>query len=298
VADECVVSIILPTLNRADLLPRSIRSVLEQTFTGFELIVVDDGSTDHTAEVVASFSDGRIKYHRHEMSRGAAAARNTGWRMSRGRYIAFQDSDDQWSSSKLAAQLRAIENASSRVGTCVCSLRQHIDGEVLEVIHPAGERMGRQVIKQLAGGISYGTVALLVKREVFEATDGFDERLPRRQDYDLCLKLAEQGSFVFLPDILIETFRFADSISMDPFKFVDATQMIFAKHSHIFGRYTKGYSLQLYRAGKYLLRAGHYRPALSLLMTAIRANPLNWRAHVLTAGLLSGVIPIIKKLRS
>ena len=296
--DDCVVSIILPTLNRAELLPRSIQSVLDQTFSSFELIVVDDGSSDHTARVVASFDDPRIKYIQHEESRGAAAARNTGWRHAAGEYIAFQDSDDRWFSSKLAAQLRSIEDASERVGVCVCSLRQHINDKIVEVVHPAGEQTGEKVIKQLADGTSYGTVALLVKREVYESIGGFDERLPRRQDYELCLKLAEHGSFVFLSDILVETFRYADSISADPFKFLDATEMIFTKYSHIFGRYKKGCSLQLYRTGKYLLRAGFYKQALSLLMASLKANPFNWRAFILLAGIVSGVIPLAKKLNS
>lgn len=298
VASNCVVSIILPTLNRAELLPRSLQSVLDQTFTDFELIIVDDGSSDRTAQVVAAFDDPRLKYIRHDEPRGAAAARNTGCRLAAGEYIAFQDSDDRWFGSKLAAQLRSIENAAGEVGVCVCSLRQHIDGKILEVVHPAGELAGEEVIKQLADGTSYGTVALLVKREVFESVGGFDERLPRRQDYDLCLKLAEHGSFVFQPDILVETFRYADSISVDPFKFLEATEMIFAKHSHIFGRYKNGYSLQLYRAGKYMLRAGYDKPALSLLMTALRANPLNWRASILLAGLITRVIPIVKRWKS
>ena len=298
VADSCVVSIILPTLNRAKLLPRSIQSVLDQTFTDFELIIVDDGSTDQTAQVVESFGDPRLKYIKHDEPRGAAAARNTGCGQAGGEYLAFQDSDDRWFGSKLAAQLRSIETASAGVEVCVCSLQQHIDDKILEVVHPAGERTGEEVIKQLADGTSYGTVALLIKRKMFESIGGFDERLPRRQDYDLCLKLAEHGSFVFQPDILVETFRYADSISVDPFKFLEATEMIFAKYSHIFGRYKKGYSLQLYRAGKYMLRAGYNKPALSLLMTALRANPLNWRAYILLAGLITRVIPLVKKRNS
>ena len=90
------VTIIIPTYNRAHLLGRAIRSVLTQTFHNWELIVVDDASTDNTKEVAYSFQDPRIHYLCHETNRGGPAARNTGIREARGLYIAFLDSDDEW----------------------------------------------------------------------------------------------------------------------------------------------------------------------------------------------------------
>ena len=92
------VSIIIPTYNRANLLPRAIKSVLSQTFKDFELIVINDGSTDNTEEVIKKFQkkDERIKYILHKDNKGEAAARNTGIRIAKGEYIASHDSDDEW----------------------------------------------------------------------------------------------------------------------------------------------------------------------------------------------------------
>jgi len=91
------VSVIIPTYNRAHLIGRAIQSVLNQTYQDFELIVVDDGSTDNTNEVIKEFSqkDKRILYIKHDKNKGGSAARNTGIKAARGEYIAFQDSDDE-----------------------------------------------------------------------------------------------------------------------------------------------------------------------------------------------------------
>src|SRR5262245_52205489 len=90
------VSIVIPTYNRAALIARSIQSVLNQSYADFELLVIDDGSTDETEGVVARFFDLRINYVRLASNAGASAARNVGIRISKGKFIAFQDSDDEW----------------------------------------------------------------------------------------------------------------------------------------------------------------------------------------------------------
>jgi len=110
------VSIIIQTYNRRQSIGRSIKSVLNQTYRDFELIIVDDGSTDNTKELVADFNDERIKYVRHEENKGEAAARNTGIKAARYDYIVYQDSDDKWLPEKLARQIELLENASPEVG--------------------------------------------------------------------------------------------------------------------------------------------------------------------------------------
>src|SRR5512137_58568 len=98
------VSIVIVTYNRATLLGCSISSVLGQTYGDFELIIVDDASTDNTAEVVSSFSDERVKYIRRERNGGVHAARNTGVRAAIGRFVGFNDDDDEWLPDKLQRQ--------------------------------------------------------------------------------------------------------------------------------------------------------------------------------------------------
>jgi glycosyltransferase involved in cell wall biosynthesis len=116
------VSIIIPTYNRSRLLARAVKSVLNQTYQNFELIIVDDASTDNTEEVVGSFNDERIKYVRHEKNKGEAVARNTGIKAARGEYIASHDSDDEWLHEKLAKRIRAFENCSPEIGVVYTAL--------------------------------------------------------------------------------------------------------------------------------------------------------------------------------
>jgi len=103
---------------------RAIQSVLDQTYEDFELIVVDDGSTDNTEEVVKNFGNDKIRYIRHEENKGAAAARNTGIRAARGEYIGFQDSDDEWLPVKLEKQIKVFETAPPEVGVVYTDMQR------------------------------------------------------------------------------------------------------------------------------------------------------------------------------
>ena len=91
-----IVSIIIPTFNRSNLISRSVKSVLNQTMVDFELIIVDDGSKDNTDKIIGSFKDERIRYFKQEINKGQNAALNFGVVKSNGKYVAFLDSDDEW----------------------------------------------------------------------------------------------------------------------------------------------------------------------------------------------------------
>ena len=104
-----LISVIIPTYNSQKYISSAVNSVLSQTYKAFELIIVDDGSTDNTGEIVASFDDRRIRYIRQNNS-GVAVARNTGIKSSKGEYIAFLDADDIWERDKLAVQIDEISS--------------------------------------------------------------------------------------------------------------------------------------------------------------------------------------------
>src|ERR1051325_2284165 len=110
------VSVVIPTYNRASLVVRSIRSVLNQSYADFELLVIDDGSTDDTADAVAGLSDPRVRYVGLPKNGGTAAACNVGIRMSRGRFVSFQGSDDEWLPDNLAEHISMLERNPDKLG--------------------------------------------------------------------------------------------------------------------------------------------------------------------------------------
>src|SRR5512147_1307442 len=134
-----LVSIIIASYNRSTYLARAIGCTQNQSFAAFEIIVVDDGSTDNTAEYIAQLQvrDARIQSIKHPVNRGSQAARNTGIRAARGEWIAFQDSDDEWLPSSLEARLTEAENQKVPVIYSECYIN-HVgrDGRTLFGIPP------------------------------------------------------------------------------------------------------------------------------------------------------------------
>ena len=122
-----LVSVIIPTYNRKRLLSRAVKSVLNQSYSNLECIIVDDASSDETREVINSFQDDRIIYFRHEENKGASAARNTGIKKSQGEFIAFLDDDDLWFPEKLNKQLNKIESSNCDFVMCNYKVNNQIN---------------------------------------------------------------------------------------------------------------------------------------------------------------------------
>jgi hypothetical protein len=139
---------------------------------------------------------------------------------------------------------------------------------------------------------------LIIKKTALESVGPFDASLPCRQDWELCLRLAEKWSFVFVSDVLVDKEQSTDSISSDPYKYIDATAKVRARHPRIFEKYRSGYSIQLYNAGKYLSLAGDHGAALDYTTRALGVDPLNWRAYILMPAVLTRTTPYLIRTMS
>jgi len=204
---EVPVSIILPTYNRAALLPRSIESVLGQSYGDFELIVVDDGSEDDSAGVVARFADERIRYLRLPKNCGLPKARNAGLAQARGAYFAFQDSDDEWMAEKLDRQKCLLEAHPETAAVYADMLRVCADGRVLYFRSPTIVP-GRLINPQTRYWQSY-MLALqpaLIRHACFRELR-FDERLPMFEDLDFYLRLAQHHALLHMPEPLVKYYE-------------------------------------------------------------------------------------------
>lgn len=194
------ISIIVPVYNRANLIGRALASIASQTFSDFELIVVDDGSTDAIEQACATVEIPRRRLIRHTQNQGAAAARNTGIKIATGRWLAFLDSDDSWEPDKLARQVASLSNAAPAFRACTTGYRLHRDGQILAIslaMPPAGFR--REI---LFGCTICPGSTLLVDRRVFDEIGPFDEGFRRLEDWDWLLRFAERYDIVFLPELL------------------------------------------------------------------------------------------------
>jgi len=197
-----VISVIIPTYNRASYLERTIGSVLAQRLACDELVVVDDGSTDGTAVLVerlAAASVVPIRLYRQE-NQGAAAARNLGIRKARGELLAFLDSDDWWLPHKLARQTAAM---TARPDVLISHTR--------EIWFRRGQRVNQKkkhdpphgdVFTASVGMCVVGMSTVMARRELFARYGLFDESLPCCEDYDLWLRVGCREPFLLVPEPL------------------------------------------------------------------------------------------------
>jgi glycosyltransferase involved in cell wall biosynthesis len=195
-----LVSIIIPTYNRSAFLPRAIESIRAQTFPEWELLIVDDGSTDDTSAVVASFTDRRIAYLRKEHS-GVSASRNAGIRVARGPWISFLDSDDYWQPGKLERQINTLVREP-----------QYRVAFTNEIWIRRGVRVNQRKLHRKYGGWIFhrciplciiSPSSVLMHRDILSQEGLFDETLAVCEDYELWLRIAAHRPIRFLDEPLI-----------------------------------------------------------------------------------------------
>lgn len=231
------VSVIIPTYNRDEILPRAIESVLKQQYDNFEMLIVDDGSDDGTAEIANSYNDDRIKLFSHRVNKGTAAARNTGIGHASGEYIAFLDSDDEWLPHKLTNQISNLSGGSGgiigayssisdkdrsvRRESTVSDFRENVDVK-------AGEELLGEILT-FQTGLSPGST-LIVERDVVTEIGGFDETFDKKEDLELLVRLLQKGGLAFIND---KSVLLGSSPRPDAEEIESYTDLMFEKHTNI-----------------------------------------------------------------
>lgn len=196
-----LVSVVMPTRNRAAFLKRAVDSVLAQTETRIELIIVDDASTDNTPDVIAQLVsvDCRIKCVRNDSPAGGGGARNVGIRAGVGQWVAFIDDDDEWLPQKLELQLARLACNPEAVA-CSCGYEQHFPSGKIKKIqlrdHPSLDDL-------LIGSVLGGASMCICSRRVLEEIGAYDTSLRSGQDWDLWTRLREQGEIVVSQEVLV-----------------------------------------------------------------------------------------------
>lgn len=279
-----LVSVIIPTHNRAELIGRAIRSVLDQTHRNIELIVVDDSSKDDTERIVSGIDDSRVTYVRSDEHIGAAAARNMGIDIARGTFIAFQDDDDEWLPDKLAKQVDCFNSGPPNLGlvyTGIIAIQDGIEHEVTK------NSRGMIYESQLKEDQILNTATWLVRSKCFNDSrvGRFDEALPARQDYDMSLRLSRYYLIDCCDECLVRINRDTEScISKDIEKRVAGHLMVLAKINRdcdmTWLRRRRLNSSHYYSIGRYYQAMMSIQDSKRFMRMSIMQWPFNARAAV------------------
>lgn len=222
-----LVSVVMPSYNTAKYILKSIQSVMDQTYTNWELIIVDDCSTDNTDEIVGAFlSDERIRYMKNETNSGAAISRNRALREARGRWIAFLDSDDIWEPEKLQKQIAFMEE--NGYAFSYTDYMIQLNGEWLPYVYTGPNVVTR---RKMYDYCYFSTITVMYDRNVIGLVQ--IENLRKNNDYAMWLQIIEKSNCHRLPECLSYYIKHEGSISSgSKLKLIKWHYILFKKGLH------------------------------------------------------------------
>lgn len=282
-SDRALVSIIIPTYNHAHLISESIQSVVEQTYQHWELIIIDDGSTDDTENIVGKFRDSRIQYHYIEHSGFVGVVRNHGIRKAKGEYIAFHDSDDLWRKDKLDFQLDLFKQYPE--GKFILSngeifgTRRHLSTECENLF------VGSLFWPILKGNrFVYYTPSLIFRSEVVNETGLLNENMASA-DMEFFLKMSDRYPGIFTNERLIKV-RKHDHNSTEMYgidQYLSSIKMVtefYKKGSLQKKQFVSMVSLYYYKMGLHYITISQPQRALWAFWNYVKLTPLQWKGWV------------------
>jgi GT2 family glycosyltransferase len=233
-----LVTVVIPTYNRLPLVLQAIASVVAQTYTNWELIIVDDGSDDGTSEAILSMNDSRIEVVKMQHQGNIALLRNTGARSGSGKWLAFLDSDDLWTSRKVEMQLTSLMLVGKRWGYGRFEL---MDNEMHTICNKAGifRPMSGWIVKELLSTeASVNIGSLMLERTLFEEVGGFNKNaeLLYREDYELVIRLALKSEALAIPELLVRVREHEGRVTN---AFENGNERTAAVYAHFIGTHTE-----------------------------------------------------------
>lgn len=276
------VSIIIPTYNRANTIVKTIESILNQTYSDYEIIVVDDNSSDNTKEVINEYINDYpfIKYLKHENNRGGSAARNTGVKVANGKLISFLDSDDQWINTKLAKEVECIKNNPNV--DMVYSNMYLVDIENETTVLYKQDNFEDKYYGMLCKNIIGSTSLITIKKAVYDKLGGFKEGLPSCQDWDFYLNVVKEYKVMKIDEPLLKYYIHSNSISGNIDRAIEGHNLILKKVISLIeddDKYKKGknkiLSYQYFNIGNIYVKFRRFEEAKRCFTKAFKLYPLN-----------------------
>jgi glycosyltransferase involved in cell wall biosynthesis len=283
------VSVIIPTFNRPEFLALAIRSVLRQTFQDFELIIVDNGSSEATKKTINEFMDERIRYLRIDVNNGVSRARNLAIEHAVGKYVAFLDDDDEWMPDKLARQVQLMERTPGDVGGVYtgCYKIDRSSGAIVQRITPSKRGY---LFDELCAVNCIGTAStVLLRRECAMKVGLFDEDMLFGEEYDFWIRVSRQYHFECIGEPLVKYFMHANNASLDYEVVKQGFEAQEKKYGSWFARNRKANGERYLSLGVLFCFSGDMKKGRKALLQAIRLNPfevknfynlgLSWLGH-------------------
>lgn len=228
------VSVVIPTYKRPEQLPRAVNSVLNQTYKNVDVIVVDDNNADSegrhlTEKIMKQYeTNERVVYVKHEFNKNGAAARNTGARISKSKYIGFLDDDDEYLPQKIESQVKQLESLSEDWGCSYSKFYDCIDGRKYE---SAETRQGSLYLQGLMRNLSFAAGSnMLIRKILFDNVGGFDESFHRTQDLELLTKLLLYSKVAYNPTPGLIVYVHTENRHADIDKLTEQYVASFKKH--------------------------------------------------------------------
>lgn len=199
-----LISVIIPTYNRVGLLGRSIQSVLTQTYTNLELLIIDDCSRDNTGEFVKSLSDERIRYYRNDHNMGLSRTKNVGVSLAKGELLAFQDDDDEWLPDKLMRLMEVWKKESDEeTGMIYHEMQEQGASSYIPSRDIPLEWKSTEIFRHMLLYPMIGATASLIRKSCLDELGGFNEKLGSIEDYEFYLRMAKKYKVLFVGEPLM-----------------------------------------------------------------------------------------------
>lgn len=272
------VTVIIPTYNRPDLLPKAIKSVLAQTWQDFEVVVVDDGQEKSSETVVRTFDDERIRYVKHTEQKGCSAAKNIGIKQARGEYIAFLDDDDTFRPEKIELQVKALKNTPDDIGFCFTGSLEIYDNREYQKTVPEG--LADYLELALRNFSTMIDSSMLYKRSVFDEVGLLDETFPTHTGAEFIIRVTKKYKGVGINKPLITRLMTSEHVQMGSSiqRRITGRIMLLKRYEEDFAKHPAFLAKHVERLAKFYRSLGDYRNARKQFWHSITLEPRLGRA--------------------
>lgn len=208
----------------------SIQSIINQSYSNIEIIVINDGSQDNTEKKISEIDDSRLKYFRSDINKGVSYSRNLGVKYSSGNIVAFQDSDDIAYPERIEKQLQKLLHSNNNVGAVYCGMELIDKTTGIKIKNSYHDTDFRKNFTEGRNLLTPGTGTLMIRKDVIEHAGYFDEQLFANEDTEIAIRISKLYDYAGISEPLVKVYRNHDQLMSNPYIYIHAKEIIYKKH--------------------------------------------------------------------